>query len=316
MTLLWRNCVRSAQGLPLLLHLHHLHKGPLGGGKDPWCVCSRVQGSSCRGIRKCSFSMWTMWKRFRRNDASLTARWRWTTSRSTQSTGSDTTTCWQTSSTGGCQLPTGPSYMWPSFEDFLTQRTNPQIFEYLCILPLVPRNGGALDRWDIGVCRAQSKAVVYLFVLKREQADKLLPAQPALSGARSTPPLSKCPLSHRAKMSKMWPKTCKSAVATAGRTSSCTHTDKTRPGHNIPLSLWTLSDHLVWWHNLSFNSSSATESFLQGKAGEETWFGTPWAALSCLRPAAPPDFAVQRTALVNLLVSVHTLYMCTCTSRC
>ena len=46
--------VRSPQGLPLLLHLHHLHKGPVGRGEDPRCVCPRVQSPSCRGIRKCS----------------------------------------------------------------------------------------------------------------------------------------------------------------------------------------------------------------------------------------------------------------------
>ena len=37
--------------------------------------------------------------------------------------------------------------------------------------------------------------------------------------------------------------------------------------------------------------SSVPQAFLlkagEQAAGEETWFGTPWAALSCLRPAAP-----------------------------
>ena len=44
---------RSPQGLPLLLHLHHLHEGPLGWGEDSRCVRPRIQSSPCRGIRKC-----------------------------------------------------------------------------------------------------------------------------------------------------------------------------------------------------------------------------------------------------------------------
>ena len=87
----------------------------------------------------------------------------------------------------------------------------------------------------------------------------------------------------------MWPKTCKSAVATDGRTSSCTHADKKPDGHNIPLSLWTLSDHLVWRHNLSFNSSlpSHKPSFWKPVSRlQERRHGSELHEQPC-RPAAP-----------------------------
>ncbi len=43
---------RFEKGVPLLLHLHHLHQGEVGGGEDPWCICQGVQGSSGGGICK------------------------------------------------------------------------------------------------------------------------------------------------------------------------------------------------------------------------------------------------------------------------
>ena len=38
--------------------------------------------------------------------------------------------------------------------------------------------------------------------------------------------------------------------------------------------------------------------------------------MSSLVVQQPPDSAVQRALVVNLLVFVHTLYMCMCASRC
>ena len=43
-------CYRPAQGVPVLLHLHHVHQGPLGRREDPRGVRPRVQGSPGRGI--------------------------------------------------------------------------------------------------------------------------------------------------------------------------------------------------------------------------------------------------------------------------
>ena len=43
---------RFAEGLPLLLHLHHLHQGSLGLGEDPWHLCSGVPGTPSGGMCK------------------------------------------------------------------------------------------------------------------------------------------------------------------------------------------------------------------------------------------------------------------------
>ncbi len=43
---------RSEEGLPLLLHLHHLHQGALGGREDPGRLCQGVPGPPSRGICK------------------------------------------------------------------------------------------------------------------------------------------------------------------------------------------------------------------------------------------------------------------------
>ena len=43
---------RAAQGLPLLLHLHHVHQGPVGRGEDPGRVCPGVPSAPRGGIRR------------------------------------------------------------------------------------------------------------------------------------------------------------------------------------------------------------------------------------------------------------------------
>lgn len=84
-----------------------------------------------------------------------------------------------------------------------TQRTtNPPIFEYLCILSQqqVPRNGrkngGALDRRRFCVCRAQSKAVVYLFVRKMSKQTSYCKHYLLFQAARSTPLSVPCSREH------------------------------------------------------------------------------------------------------------------------
>ena len=45
-------CFRSEESLSVLLHLHHVHQGSVGWREDIGRLCSRIQGSSSRGIRK------------------------------------------------------------------------------------------------------------------------------------------------------------------------------------------------------------------------------------------------------------------------
>ena len=45
-------CFRSEESLSVLLHLHHFHQGSVGWREDIGRLCSRIQGSSGRGIRK------------------------------------------------------------------------------------------------------------------------------------------------------------------------------------------------------------------------------------------------------------------------
>ncbi len=45
------NC-RAQEGLPVLLHLHHVHQGALGGREDPRGLRQGVQGAPGRGIRE------------------------------------------------------------------------------------------------------------------------------------------------------------------------------------------------------------------------------------------------------------------------
>ena len=52
---------RFAQGLSVLLHVHNVHQGPLGGGEDPGGLRPRVPRASRRGIRAC-FTFSSAWR--------------------------------------------------------------------------------------------------------------------------------------------------------------------------------------------------------------------------------------------------------------